>query len=120
MRFNMVSFQTHILLELLMNCNFLLYCYYNSRRLFGQPLYFGPPCKNRTHIHRVEADCIIRYTKGGVAEPLGLEPRRTESKSVMLPLHHSSTVKTWWRMRESNSHEDLAKVPGSHYINPPN
>ena len=22
-------------------------------------------------------------------------------------------------MRESNSHEDLAKVPGSHYINPP-
>ena len=25
----------------------------------------------------------------------------------------------WWRMRESNSHEGLAKAPGSHYINPP-
>ena len=33
--------------------------------------------------------------------------------------HYTSPRLFWWRMRESNSHEDLAKVPGSHYINPP-
>jgi hypothetical protein len=35
-----------------------------------------------------------------VAEVLGLEPRRTESKSVMLPLHHTSTA--WSRIPGSN------------------
>jgi hypothetical protein len=25
----------------------------------------------------------------------------------------------WWRITESNCYEDLAKVPGYHYINPP-
>ncbi len=43
--------------------------------------------------------------------PLGYEPNE-------LPMLYPAI--TWWRMRESNSHEDLAKVPGSHYINPPN
>jgi hypothetical protein len=39
-RFNMVLSRVHILPELLMNCNFLLYSYCNSRRRSGQPLYF--------------------------------------------------------------------------------
>jgi len=26
----------------------------------------------------------------------------------------------WWRITESNCCENLAKVPGYHYINPPN
>ena len=36
-------------------------------------------------------DCGMPLTYESVAEVLGLEPRRTESKSVMLPLHHTST-----------------------------
>jgi hypothetical protein len=37
----MVSFQTHILLELLMNCNFLLYSYYKRSDILSQPLCFS-------------------------------------------------------------------------------
>ena len=56
------------------------------------PLFvIGLPCKNRTHIKRVEAFCIIHYTKGSyLVEVPGLEPRMTQSKCVVLPLHYTS------------------------------
>lgn len=31
-------------------------------RQLTRAVLFGPGCRNRTHIRRVEADCIIRYT----------------------------------------------------------
>jgi hypothetical protein len=37
MRFNMVPLQAHILLNLLMNCNFLIYCYYKRLNILSQP-----------------------------------------------------------------------------------
>ena len=39
--------------------------------------HFGPAYRNRTHIHRVEADCIIHYTNASHLVPqVGLEPTR--------------------------------------------
>ena len=37
----------------------------------------------------------LSYTAKNLARVLGLEPRMTESKSVVLPLHYTRT-KTWW------------------------
>ena len=39
-----------------------------------------------------------------MARELGLEPRMTESKSVVLPLHYSRTKTIWWMRVESNYH----------------
>ncbi len=48
----------------------------------------GLACRNRTHIQEVEALCIIHYTMArNLAGALGIEPKLTESKSVVLPLH---------------------------------
>jgi hypothetical protein len=85
----------------------------------------GTANRNRTHIHSLEESCILHYTiavlwpvrrdsnsrrlvsktstlplsygPNCLAELLGLEPRMTQSKCVVLPLHYSST--DWWRPR---------------------
>jgi hypothetical protein len=82
-------------------------------------MHTGTANRNRTHIHSLEESCILHYTiavlwpvrrdsnsrrlvsktstlplsygPNCLAELLGLEPRMTESKSVVLPLHYSST-----------------------------
>ena len=35
-------------------------------------------------------------------------------------IHRHIKSLSWWRITESNCCENLAKVPGYHYINPPN
>ena len=47
----------------------------------------------------VNAGCCV-FTTVVLARELGLEPRITESKSVVLPLHYSRT--TWRKTEESN------------------
>ena len=56
-----------------------------------------------------------------LARELGIEPRTTESKSVVLPLHHSRT-KTWRPLMDSNHRHaalETAVLPTelrSHYL----
>ena len=54
----------------------------------------------------MEANCLARV--------LGLEPRITESKSVVLPLHYTRT-KTWHPARDSNSHQGFWRPVCCHY-----
>ena len=49
-----------------------------------------------------------------MARVLGLEPRITESKSVVLPLHYTRT-KTWHPARDSNSHQGFWRPVCCHY-----
>ena len=52
----------------------------------------GPASRNRTHILEVEALCTIHCTIARkLAGPLGIEPRTTESKSVVIPFHYEPT-----------------------------
>lgn len=42
-------------------------------------VFTGPGCRNRTHIRRVEADCIIHYTNpSDMVGPSGVEPETGE------------------------------------------
>ena len=38
----------------------------SSASTYSATLAFGPACRNRTHIRRVEADCIIHYTNARI------------------------------------------------------
>ncbi len=44
--------------------------------------------------YRLSSDYSASELRGNLARVLGLEPRMTESKSVVLPLHYTRT-KTW-------------------------
>ena len=41
--------------------------------------------------YRLSTDCSSSELQGKLARELGIEPRLTESKSVVLPLHNSRT-----------------------------
>ncbi len=47
--------------------------------------------------YRLSSDCSSSELHGkNLARVLGLEPRMTESKSVVLPLHYTRTKTIWW------------------------
>ena len=55
----------------------------------------GASVWNRTTIPGFVDQCIIHYTtEAKLAGALGIEPKLTESKSVVLPLHNAPTIKT--------------------------
>jgi hypothetical protein len=54
----------------------------------------GTAGRNRTIIHTLEECCPIHWTTAvNLAGALGIEPKLTESKSVVLPLHNAPTIK---------------------------
>jgi len=52
-----------------------------------------PPRELESRTFRLSSECSNQLSYGGklLAGVLGLEPRTTESKSVVLPLHHTPT-----------------------------
>ena len=63
----------------------------------------GAACRNRTHIRRVEAYCIIHYTNAAKTWYgwWDLNPQNSDFKSDMYTNSITSAI-LWWKIRESN------------------
>ena len=77
MCFNMVSFQTHILPKLLMNCNFLLYSYYKRLTILSQPQYLWSAEQESN-------------------------PHSRGRSSMFYPLNYRQYFNIWWRWQDLN------------------
>ena len=65
--------------------------------------------------YRLSSDCSSSELQGKLAREPGIEPGTTESKSVVLPLHHSRT-KTWHTPKDSNLDKRFWRPLCCHYI----
>ena len=85
----------------------------------AHPHISGTACRNRTHIRRVEAYCILHYTNAVMAEELRFELREHFCSAVFKTagLNHSPTLpKTWLLSRDSNPNEWFWRPLCCHYI----
>ena len=98
--------------------NFEMSTYALSRQRSSSELHgYGGGNRTRT-CHLMLAKHLLyqmSYTPTKLAREPGIEPGTTESKSVVLPLHHSRT-KTWHPPRDSNPNERFWRPLCCHYI----